>query len=380
MLIADNVHKSASESVFIVFNEIEHGKIKFLFAAREKQLNKNKPEIELALSNLSLESQYRIEFTKDNAALLVSKAVEVTFGVNLPGIYIEYSNMLYDYSPKNPLLFNLGLRYVIKGGSKKFEDFIQIEIDNWIEKIDAFKDDNIWNAAIFASLIGIPDISINISQPVNMLDCSDFTLDELRSLANENILLKEDLSDVFRISHEIFAYEFLSRIYKQKFNNSQKKFDQEHNITNVIRCIWEHADADTTIDIFNTCSYLYEINRYNPISRLIASTYVVPASIYIAPSHFTEKDKITVFCYGLSTYYRSLKDYKNAIAYCNKALEIDENNVDALGNKGLALIDMGSYEEAITCYNKILAIDGKNVDALAKKVYLYLGWVRMRKL
>jgi tetratricopeptide (TPR) repeat protein len=368
VLITDNIHKSASESIFRVFNEIEADKIKFLFAGREKQLNKDRPEINLALTEIPNEAQYRIDFTKDDAMLLFSKAIEVVFQESLTTNVIDHANNLYNYSHGDPLMFNLGLRYTLRGGRENLENFIQIEMDNWINKIEELKNHNIWNAAIFASLLGIPDLSLNLSESTNILDCSDFDLDDLRFLARENILLKEDTYDVFRIKHEQFSYEFLSRFYKQKFNNSQNKFDQNYNITNVIKCIWRNVNADTTIDILNTCSYLYEINRYNPISRLITSTCIVPANSYIAPSHFTENDKIKVFCYGLSKFfYYSLKDYQNALAYCEKALALDSKNIVALGNKGGILIELGKYEEAITFIDKALAIDENNAINLGNK-------------
>ena len=376
VLIADNIHKSASESIFRVFNDIEANKIKFLFAGREKQLNKDRPEINLALSEIPNEAQYRIDFTKDDAMLLFSKAIEVVFQQSPTTNVIDYANNLYNYSHGDPLMFNLGLRYTLRGGSENLENFIQIEMDNWINKIGELKNRNIWNAALFASLLGIPDLSLNLSESINILDCSDFDLDDLRFLARENILLKEDTYDVFRIRHEKFSYEFLSRFYKQKFNNSQNKFDQNYNITNVIKCIWRYVNADTTIDILNTCSYLYGINRYNSISRLITSTCVMPANSYIVPSHFTENDKINVFCYGLSKFfYYSLKDYQNAIAYCDKALAIDSKNIVALGNKGGILIELGKYEEAITFIDNALAIDENNAINLGNKggVLLELG-------
>lgn len=53
LFIADNVHRTAGEAIFAAFNRIEPGKIRFLFAARENELDRNnKPEIDRAFENI----------------------------------------------------------------------------------------------------------------------------------------------------------------------------------------------------------------------------------------------------------------------------------------------------------------------------------------
>jgi tetratricopeptide (TPR) repeat protein len=47
-----------------------------------------------------------------------------------------------------------------------------------------------------------------------------------------------------------------------------------------------------------------------------------------------------------------LRKYKEAIAYYDKAIEIDPNYVDALDNKGWALYHLARYEEAIEQFDK----------------------------
>jgi len=59
--------------------------------------------------------------------------------------------------------------------------------------------------------------------------------------------------------------------------------------------------------------------------------------------------------------------YEDAISYCDKALEIDPNNIDALNNKAMALSDLGRYEEAISSYDRALEIDPNDGNALHNK-------------
>lgn len=58
---------------------------------------------------------------------------------------------------------------------------------------------------------------------------------------------------------------------------------------------------------------------------------------------------------------------QQAIAYLDKALEIDPTNMMALTSKGAALRDMGQYHQAIEVYDKILKIDSKDLYAMGGK-------------
>ena len=60
-------------------------------------------------------------------------------------------------------------------------------------------------------------------------------------------------------------------------------------------------------------------------------------------------------------------NYTEAIAYFDRAINIQPNNTDALHGKGLALDNFGNHKNAIDIYNKILSIDPYNMDAMASK-------------
>lgn len=61
--------------------------------------------------------------------------------------------------------------------------------------------------------------------------------------------------------------------------------------------------------------------------------------------------------------YFQLGDYKKAISYYDQVLEINPNNLDALNNKGAALVKLGKADEAIQYYIKILSIDPNHSTA-----------------
>jgi tetratricopeptide (TPR) repeat protein len=277
---------------------------------------------------------------------------------------------LYDYSKEDPLRYNLGLKYYLSGGNNPLEDFIQLEIKDIIEKLDKIKIDkknNIWNAAIFACIIGISDLPLNLSDPTNLLSCSPITLDDIRFLGNEGLLLKAYGRDSYRIRHEKFAYEFLSLLYKQRFGNLREKFNQEYNVGEIIKCIWNNLSADRIIDLLNACSYLQKIESYSAVSRLVVSDYVVPAERYRLPSGFTKDEQGRLYSYGFGNFYYSMKDFTNSLAYYERSLELNSKDATALANKGSVLFHLKRNQEALTIFNKALDIDSKNMNALIGK-------------
>ena len=61
------------------------------------------------------------------------------------------------------------------------------------------------------------------------------------------------------------------------------------------------------------------------------------------------------------------RKFDEAIDYCDKALEIYQNDVYALDSKGLALSGQKRYDEAIVNFDKILEIDQNDIRALNSK-------------
>ncbi|MBR1942896.1 tetratricopeptide repeat protein [bacterium] len=69
-----------------------------------------------------------------------------------------------------------------------------------------------------------------------------------------------------------------------------------------------------------------------------------------------------------------LKDYKNAVYYADRALQLNPNALYAISNKGYALIGLKKYDEAMFYVNKQLAIDPKH-----SRAYLQKGQIELAK-
>jgi len=67
-----------------------------------------------------------------------------------------------------------------------------------------------------------------------------------------------------------------------------------------------------------------------------------------------------------NVYYRQ-RDFKQAMSIYEQALVLNPHSIAALGNKGLALLNLANYTEAIIYFDHVLKIDKNNVNALINK-------------
>ena len=67
--------------------------------------------------------------------------------------------------------------------------------------------------------------------------------------------------------------------------------------------------------------------------------------------------------------------YDRAIAYFNKAIEINPKYADAYNNRGLAYDYKGQYDKAIADYNKAIEINPRDAEAYRNRgvAYAYKG-------
>lgn len=65
--------------------------------------------------------------------------------------------------------------------------------------------------------------------------------------------------------------------------------------------------------------------------------------------------------------FAKMGEYNESIAYFDKALTIDPNNIAALNNKGLALAKLGEYDKSIAYFDKALTIDPTDAYSLNNK-------------
>ena len=191
LFIADNVHRTAGEVIFAAFNRIEPGKIRFLFAARENELDRNnKPEIDRAFENIPPEAEYRVGFDLTDALLFMRQAINVSYQVDADETDMKFAEEMYQYSKRDPFMFNLGIKYRLSEGRKAYEDFIALDIENKI-KLLKDKDAKDWKAPLLCSILGIVGRSVSLQTSTGLLACSGIIPYSFESLVQQDFLIKQ---------------------------------------------------------------------------------------------------------------------------------------------------------------------------------------------
>jgi tetratricopeptide (TPR) repeat protein len=74
------------------------------------------------------------------------------------------------------------------------------------------------------------------------------------------------------------------------------------------------------------------------------------------------QDRQCSLLYEQGSIFYANKQYEEAIASYNKAIEIKPSYLEAWSNRGFALRQLGKYEEAIASYDKVINIDPENAS------------------
>lgn len=64
-------------------------------------------------------------------------------------------------------------------------------------------------------------------------------------------------------------------------------------------------------------------------------------------------------------------DYKGAVKSFSKILKLENGNIQALINRGLAYLDLWKYDKAIEDFTKVINIDQENADAYRNRALAY---------
>jgi tetratricopeptide (TPR) repeat protein len=130
----------------------------------------------------------------------------------------------------------------------------------------------------------------------------------------------------------------------------------------IIQCVLNNIGINEWLNILYSTANFYDEQHFQPFAKIIISNF-----IRFTGNLPSTADKSKLYSYGLGYFHYIIKDHSNAIAYYDKALEIEPNGAYIWLNKGAAYDSLGQYEDAIKCYDEALRIDPKYVDALVNK-------------
>ena len=336
-------------------DDIKH--IRFLFAAREKQL-KNVVESDPDTNREFNYAQNHLEklvinFSIDDAKLFLKKSIGISqrqVSLSQEDIAILAEN-LYNNSNHDLLIFVFAIMYYIAEEKTTAINFIKVDLDE--KKIALDKNKELWRPALLCSFMGMLGLKFNekILENCNVSK-SLFSLTEIGFLVDVG-------QDMLWIRHERWAQEFLVLIYKER----KPFFEISYDISDIISCILNNIGINDLLDILYVCRSLHQIEKeyFRPIIYIVIKNFQIP-------SHVTLDEKADLYCFGFGNYFDSIGEKKVAIDYFDKAIDQNSNHSSfALTNKGITLDKLEKYNEAIECYDKALEIEPNYAGALNNK-------------
>jgi tetratricopeptide (TPR) repeat protein len=150
--------------------------------------------------------------------------------------------------------------------------------------------------------------------------------------------------------------ELLSFLYNEK--NKSLLLKRNEYLKKALDSLFTISDESVTSSIIQT--------MYDIVSLKIIPINVVESTINI-PKYLSSKTKCDLYVLAIAWTYRILQMYNEMLNICNKALEIDTNNVIALNATALSLSFLKRYEEALECCDKIIEMDSNDAAAWTNK-------------
>jgi tetratricopeptide (TPR) repeat protein len=174
------------------------------------------------------------------------------------------------------------------------------------------------------------------------------------------VILYQPGERTWKTIHPRWDEELFSHLY----NGSDKGslLDRKDNLKNAINSIFSTREEKTAFSVIEVL--------YNLAHRKSIPVDVVKDISYV-PDFISDETKYLLYALVMPAPYIELGLYDEAIAACDKAIEIaDKNRLksgEALTNKGISFAVLGNYAEAMKCLDKAIEIDPENTTAFYNK-------------
>lgn len=91
-------------------------------------------------------------------------------------------------------------------------------------------------------------------------------------------------------------------------------------------------------------------------------------------SRFSEQDQLKVYNYYVkkAKQYNAQEDYRAAVKYSDKAIDITDTLAIAYRMKGIALYHLNVIDDALFNFNEVINLEGKTSDAFKNRAIIYL--------
>jgi len=358
LIIADDMHQINHYSIFKTFNHIFRlgtSNIRFLLAGDMSKIGKTQALLEHDKNSeidyaMSMMHEIFIDLKLSEAKIFVRKLKQLGLlpaRVNTENIAQDY----YALSRGNPFVFIDHLRWLISGRKSDYKH-PTLNYDFSMKNHVIEKNKDLMKPAIYSAFLS----SFGIHPSVDILKLCGVYMNHLIGLSRENFLARNDHFTL----HEAWAIEFLVYLYSNECGSDFDSFDSKYEIKNMILCLLNNLDIKYLIIIIQRCALLLGLEKYTQLINEIMEEFFIREEMQ-------NEEKVELYTFGYAKFYSSRKDYSNAIAYYDKALEINRVYIPALNDKGTILYDLRDYASAIACYDTGLEIEPKNQNLLYNK-------------
>ena len=361
IVIVDNVHNKSISTIFSLIQKMNNdhenklSKIRFLLSARQPEFgwamdrgifdSDTIERIDLLFDD---DKRYSIPyFTEDEVKGFIDKYKEYLHPTKRNKPVEENAQEIFKDTKGHPIMVRFsiiqdGLRTHVK---RMYTDYLLQNNSPNTERI---------KSVITCSLYHISSIPLTEDELFNKLSLEDPSLQII------NTMIKRT-GNVWTTIHprwdlELFKYMF--SLNEADRRNIQKAFS---SVLNKILDI--QTGSFNQLLILNTLYKTIMVEQFVDIKFIQEMIKIDDIEKKLDNSYF----KVLFFATIIGLAFEKLKDYNHAIAYYDKAIEIDPQYAFAYNNKGVALSNLGRNEEAIASYDKAIELDPQNAEAYNNK-------------
>jgi tetratricopeptide (TPR) repeat protein len=367
LIAIDNVHSERTAAIFHVIDRLsnykESNNLLFVLTARSPEfdwfvndrLNTVEELYRQSIRKFIQIPQYRYNieaFTKADIEEFIKKYLQqqeqITKSAFSKEKLSDLVDKIFDNTKGHPIMVKF---YVFgKGLEEDVEDrYYRYLFDPSTSQPDISKIQTI----LICSLLDIGNLPI-----------TDNLLEEMDLLTHayylEHALLYQNSEGLWKTIHPRWDMELLSFLYNVKNKGILSK--RIEYLKSAIDSIFNLSNENITATIIQT---LYDIASFNRIPINIIKT------ISYMPNYLSNKTKSNLYIFANVSTYRRLQMYGETLDNCNKALELDPNNVTAFDIKTLSLIFNKRFDEALECSNKALELNSDNATAWMSKGLIF---------
>ncbi|MSR92027.1 J domain-containing protein [Inconstantimicrobium porci] len=213
-----------------------------------------------------------------------------------------------------------------------------------------------------------------------MLDITPDNYNCLRDIADCKLSLG-DYEEAKKIYHDLIDrnnYDKYVRGQLEKVNDKiiqlmKGDFDKSNSdkMLKLGWCLYENGRYDEILDLVKSVDKEDEARFYNLLGRTYKelNRYSEALEYYKKCCYILENEdkqgRHLPYIYGeIGKMYAALEEYEKAIEYCDKALDMNHEDIAALDLKACALAKMEQYKESLKYFDKCIDINDKYFEVL----------------